>query len=63
MEVSMFMESSLLLRGRAACRRWADEAGEEVGAVEKLLAVLASVAIAGAAAFAVAMPFALLHLR
>ena len=56
----MFSESSLLLRNRAADRRWADEAGEEIGAVQKFLAVLLSFVIAGVF---VAMPFALLHLR
>jgi hypothetical protein len=60
MEVSMFSESSMLLRSRAADRRWADEAGEEIGAVQKLLAVLLSFVIASVF---VAMPFALLYLR
>jgi hypothetical protein len=63
MEVAMFSESSLLLRNRALCRRWADESGEPITAAEKLLAVMVSVAIAGVSAFAVAMPFALPHLR
>ena len=56
----MFFESSMLLRNRAADRKWADESGEEIGAVQKLLAALLSLAIAGVV---VAMPFALLHLR
>ena len=55
----MFSERSLLLRNRAADRRWADEAGEEIGAGQKLLAVLLSLVIAGVF---VAMPFALLRL-
>lgn len=56
----MFSERSTLLRNRAADRRWADEAGEEIGTVQKLLAVLLSFAIA---CVFVAMPFALLLLR
>ncbi len=56
----MFSESSMLLRNRAADRKWADEAGEEIGAVQKLLGVLLSFAIA---CVFVAMPFALLYLR
>ena len=56
----MFSESSMLLRNRAADRRWADEAGEEIGAVQKLLAGLLSFVIAGVF---IAMPFALLYLR
>jgi hypothetical protein len=60
MEVPMFSERSTLLRNRAADRRWADEAGEEIGTVQKLLAVLLSF---GIACVFVAMPFALLLLR
>jgi hypothetical protein len=63
MEESMFSESSMLLRNRAADRRWADESGEEINTVEKLLAVALSVVIAGGTILVAAMPFALLHLR
>lgn len=56
----MFSESSTLLRNRLADRRWADESGEEIGVVQKLLAVLLSLGIAGVVTVA---PFALLHLR
>jgi len=59
----MFSECSTLIRNRLADRRWADESGEETGAVQKLLVVLLSLVIFGSTAFAVAMPFALLHLR
>lgn len=57
----MFSECSTLPRNPAADRRWADEAGEEVGAAQKVLAVLLSVGLA--AVVTVAVPFALLHLR
>jgi hypothetical protein len=60
MEETMFSESSTLLRNRLADRRWADESGEEIGAVQKLLAALLSLGIAGVVTVA---PFALLHLR
>ncbi len=36
---------------------------EELGPVHKVLAAVLSVVIAGTTVFAVAMPFALLHLR
>lgn len=57
----MFYESCMLLRNRFVDRKWADEAGENVGAGEKLLAVLLSLGIAGVVT--VAMPLALLHVR
>jgi hypothetical protein len=63
MEVPMFSESSMFLRNGAAERRCASESGGEVGAVQKLVAVLLSLVIAVGTAFVVAMPFALLHLR
>jgi len=59
----MFSECSTLPRNNAAHHRWADESGEQIGAIQKLVVVLASLVIAGSTAFAVAMPFALLHLR
>ena len=59
----MFSESSTLLRNRAADRKWADESGEKIGAVEKLVAVTLSLALAGATILVPALPFALLHLR
>lgn len=40
-----------------------DEYREELGPVHKVLAAVLSVAIAGTTVFAVAMPFALLHIR
>ena len=40
-----------------------EEAQGELGTVHKVVAALISVAIAGVTVFAVAMPFALLHLR
>jgi hypothetical protein len=63
MEEAKFSESSMLPRNRAADRRWADEAGEEIGAAERLLAVVLSVVIAGGTILVAATPFALLHLR
>lgn len=56
----MFYESSTLLRSRIPRDGWADES-REIGAGEKLVAVLLSLGIAGVVM--VAMPFALLHLR
>jgi hypothetical protein len=61
MEVPMFAESFMLPRNRALDRKWADEAGEEIGTGGKLLAVLLSLGLAGVVT--IAIPFALLHLR
>lgn len=57
----MLYESTTLPRHRLADRKWADEAGQETGAGEKLLAVLLSLGIAGVVT--IAMPLALLHVR
>ena len=59
----MFSECSSLMRSRPADRRYADESGEEIGGLQKLLVALLSTVMAGGTAFAVAMPLALLHLR
>jgi len=59
----MLYESFMLPRNKLAERRWADESGEEIGAWQKILAVVLSVAIAGSTVLVVAMPFALLHLK
>jgi hypothetical protein len=63
MEESMFSERSTLMRNGDADRKWADELGEEPSAVGKIVAVLASVVIAVGAMLALAMPYALLHIR
>ena len=57
----MFYERSTLPRQPVQARRWADESGEEIGAGEKLLAVVLSLGLAGVVT--VAMPLALLHVR
>ena len=59
----MFSESSMLLHNRAADHRRANESGEEIGAVHRLLAAVLSLVIAGGTILVAAMPFALLHLR
>lgn len=55
----MLYESFSLVRSKGADHRWADESGEEIGGTPKVLAVLASLAIAGST---VLLPFALLYL-
>lgn len=59
----MFSESSMFLHNPAADRRCTNDGEEQIDTVHRLLAVALSLVIAGGTAFAVAMPFALLHLR
>ena len=59
----MLYESFSLLRSNGVDKRCPDEPGEEIGVLGRVVAMLVSVAIAGSTIFAVAMPFALLHLR
>ncbi len=56
----MFCESSMLPRNRIADHKWADESGEKISTVEKLVLVLVSVVVAGGTLF---LPIALLHFR
>ena len=60
MEESMFCESSMLPRNKIADHKWADESGEQIGTVEKLVLALVSVVVAGATLF---LPVALLHVK
>jgi hypothetical protein len=48
----------MLPRNRLADHKWADESGEKISGIEKL--VLVSVAVAGGTLF---LPVALLHLK
>ena len=56
----MYSECSSLPRSRPADRKWADESGEKIGTVEKLVLILLSVAVAGGTLF---LPIVVLHLR
>jgi len=56
----MFCESSMLPRNKAAERKWADESGEKISTVERLVLILVSVVVAGGTLF---LPVALLHLK
>ena len=58
----MFSESSTLLRNGAADHRRANEPGEEIGAVPKLIVAVLSAVTAGGTFLVAAMPFALLRL-
>jgi hypothetical protein len=60
MEASMFCESSMLPRSRLVERKWADESGEQIGAVEKIILVVASVVVAAGTLF---LPVVLLHFK
>ncbi|HEX3665342.1 MAG TPA: hypothetical protein VHU23_08930 [Rhizomicrobium sp.] len=48
----------MLPRNRITERKWADESGERISTVEKLILVVTSVVIAGGTLF---LPVALLH--
>jgi hypothetical protein len=60
MEESMSCESSMLPRIKTGERKWADESGEQLGTVEKLVLVVAAVVIAFGTMF---LPVVLLHFR
>lgn len=56
----MFSERSMLLGKQTANQRCAEEPGEEIGTVEKLVFVVVSVLVAGGT---VLLPFALQNVR
>lgn len=59
----MLAETFLLIRSNGADKKCGSEPDEEISTVPKLVIFLASVAITGVTAIAVAAPFALLHIR
>lgn len=59
----MIGETFFLMRSKGVDKKCAGEPAEQISMVPKLVIFLASVAITGATAIAVAAPLALLHVR